>query len=137
MSLANLRANPTSQQRRSQRILLSVAILVSGTLPDNKAFSERTTVLVVNAHGALIKLGQQVAVGQKVMMRNISTGQEVSCTVVDIDPGSEGGREVAVAFPEANARFWRVSFPPAHWSPRSTEARHYNPTAAVPVVSKK
>jgi hypothetical protein len=137
MSLANLRANPSSQQRRSQRILLSVPILVSGKLADEKEFSERTTTLVVNAHGALIKLGQPVAVGQKVLMRNIATGQEISCTVVDINPGSEGSREVGVAFPEANARFWRVSFPPPDWSPRSTEARHYNPTAAVPVASKK
>jgi len=40
------------KQRRSQRLLLDVPLVVSGEADGKKAFREDTFTLVVNAHGA-------------------------------------------------------------------------------------
>lgn len=134
-----IRPSALANQRRSQRILLSVPIVVSGTHANNKTFSERTTTMVVNAHGALIQLRESVALTQKLKMKNVATGEEISCTVMDINPGNTIVPEVGVEFFKPCAQFWRVSFPPTDWTPRSSEAKHFdaNKAANHPVVVKK
>jgi len=126
-------------QRRSQRILLTVPIVISGISSNNAVFSERTSTLVVNAHGALIQLREQVTAGQKLRMRNAATNEEISCVVMDINPGNTALPEVGVEFSTPNPHFWRVSFPPADWTPRSPEAHRRPPTpatSALPVAKK-
>lgn len=139
MSTPHIRPGPYANQRRSQRVLLSVAVVVSGARANAAPFSERTSTLVVNAHGALIRLREPVIMGQKVRMKNLATNEEINCTVTDIISGNTAVPEVGVAFSEPSPRFWRVSFPPADWSPRGTEAKR--PAAAqepaIPAVEKK
>jgi len=128
-----------AQQRRSQRILLSVSLLVSGKQAGGAPFSERTHTLVVSAHGALIQLQERVVIGQKLRIKHLATNEEMNCTVVDVNPGNSSIPEVAVEFSEVCPRFWRVSFPPADWSSRSAEAKRMS-SGAVPanaVVVKK
>jgi hypothetical protein len=110
-------------QRRSQRILLTMPVVISGIGSKNAVFSERTSTIVVNAHGALIQLRENVAARQKLRMKHVATGEEIDCTVVDINPGNTAIPEVSVEFPEPCPHFWRVSFPPADWTPRAPEAR--------------
>jgi hypothetical protein len=133
MSTPNhLRPTAVANQRRSQRILLSVRLRVSGKHVDETSFTEHTT-LIVNAHGALIQLREAVKVGQPLSLNNVATGEEARCTVIDVNEGSNGVLEVGVEFSDACPRFWRVSFPPADWSARSPEAKRYassqNPAA--------
>lgn len=139
MSTPNIRPTPSSSQRRSQRILLSVPVVVSGTRSNNVSFSERTSTLIVNAHGALIQLREHVSIGQKLRMQHSSTHEEQVCTVMDINPGNTGIPEVGVAFAEAYPHFWRVSFPPAEWSLRNPEAKHHarEPEKSSPSLVKK
>lgn len=133
---SNLR--PPGQQRRSQRILLSVSILVSGQQANGSPFSERTKTQVVNAHGALIQLREPVLVGQQLRMENLATNEEVPFTVADISRGSGEIPEVGIAFTKPSPGFWRVSFPPEDWSPRSPEAKRVSSvTQAKPVLVKK
>jgi hypothetical protein len=70
VSTPNIRPNPCISQRRSQRILLSVPIIISGTRSNHAPFSERTSTLIVKAHGALIQLRERVLVGEKVRMKH-------------------------------------------------------------------
>jgi hypothetical protein len=56
----NIRHVSLAQQRRSQRVLLSVPLLVSGVHENRTTFSERATTTVVNAHGALLRLRERV-----------------------------------------------------------------------------
>jgi len=126
MTTPQIRPNPGTNQRRSQRILLAVAVHISGMRPNGSPFSERTSTLVVNAHGALIRLREPVLVGQELRIKNLATNEETCCHVMDVIPGNVPNREVGVEFSEPCARFWRVSFPPADWTPRNPEARHYN-----------
>jgi hypothetical protein len=135
MSTLNPRINPASQ-RRSQRILLSVQLEVSGERANGSAFSENTATLVVNAHGALIQLREPAVVGQSLLMKNIVTAESVSCVVRDVGTASAGVTEVGVEFAEPRPRFWRVTFPPPDWSPRSPEAKRFASPAAVAKADK-
>jgi hypothetical protein len=119
----NPRPVASVNQRRSQRILLAIPLLVTGIRSNGAAFSERTKTLVVNAHGGLLMLHERVLSGQVLSLTNLATSEEIVCKVVDINTGPNGGPEVGVEFAEPCPRFWRVSFPPADWTPRSPEAR--------------
>ncbi|MGB2635685.1 MAG: PilZ domain-containing protein [Candidatus Acidiferrum sp.] len=133
-------STPHVQQRRSQRILLSISILVSGQHANGSPFSERTKTHVVNAHGALIELREPVLAGQKVRIKHLATNEEVICTVADINPGTTDIPEVGIAFAKPSPSFWRVSFPPEDWTPRSPEAKRVSSitnNAAKPVMVKK
>ena len=138
MGTSDLRPPPTANQRRSQRILLSVPLRVSGERLNGAPFVEHTKTLIVSAHGALLQLQEPVREGQPLNLKNVTTGEEVVCEVVDLNPGGSGLAEIGVEFAQANPQFWRVSFPPADWSTRSPEARRpgSNPSA-VPRGGKK
>jgi hypothetical protein len=66
-----------------------------------------------------------VTVGQLVRMKNVAANEELSCTVIDVNRGSMLISEVGLEFTQPNPNFWRVSFPPADWSPRNPEAKRY------------
>lgn len=132
MSTPNIRPTQAANQRRSQRILLAVPLRVSGKRANGTAFVEHTKTLIVNAHGALLQLEEPVREGQALSVRNVITGEEASCKVVDLSPGANGVAEIGVEFAEPNPRFWRVSFPPTDWSARNPEAKRFasSPSAA-------
>ena len=122
VSSHHAKAGAFAAQRRSQRILLTVPLSVSG-ISNGVPFAERTEARVLNAHGALVVLHQPVALGQELRLRNLISNEEQSCTVVDINPGHDGEREVGVQFVEPEPHFWHVAFPPADWTPRDPEAK--------------
>src|SRR5260221_4474074 len=112
-------------ERRSQRVMLKVSVVVLAQGADNKRVSEETRTVTVNAHGAMILLGLKVSVGQLLTLRNSRTGEEASCRVVYLSPHQSEKREVGVDFmkPCPRPRFWRISFPPPDWTTRSPEAK--------------
>ena len=123
MNTLTIRPQPFAQQRRSQRILLSIPVVISGNRDDGSPFVERTKTLVVNAHGALIQLRERVFVNQILRIKNVATTEEVSCTVVDISHSSTEVPEIGVGFSKPAPSFWRVAFPPEDWTPRNPEAK--------------
>jgi hypothetical protein len=139
VTFSNLRPGVSPNQRRSQRIVLSLPIQISGERLNGAPFQEATRTLVVNAHGALIHLRERVISGQKLRIKNLATNEELSCEVADINPGKNDVPEIGVAFAEACPRFWRVSFPPTDWSPRNPEAKRRVPSAEAvkPTLLKK
>lgn len=139
--MSGLPSRPSSfvNQRRSQRVLLAVPLEVSGKQSNNVSFTERTTTIIVNSHGALLHLQAPVVCGQSLTLKHARTEEESRCTVVDIFSGQNGISEVAVEFPEPCPRFWRVTFPPVDWSPRSAEAKKFilGSPAIKPPLAKK
>jgi len=126
-------------QRRSQRVVLAVPLEVSGKRANNSSFMEETKTIVVNAYGALLSLRESVIGGQTLTLKNDATQEQISCTVVEIFSGQDGLPEVAIEFAAPCPRFWRVTFPPVDWSPRSPEAKKYvtePPVARAPLVKK-
>jgi hypothetical protein len=70
-------------------------------------------------------------------MKNMKTEETLLCKVVDVNPGANGIQEVGVEFLQPNPKFWRVSFPPADWSPRNPEAKRVTSAPSlVPRLSK-
>ncbi len=115
----------SGNQRRSQRILVSVSVRVTGKRPEGGTLDENTSTLIVNAHGALILLKEQVAIGQTVTVEHIASQQTIECMVRDVNPGPDGVPEVAVEFQKANQRFWHISFPPEDWSAHGPESKRF------------
>jgi hypothetical protein len=142
LTTPNSRVSPALNQRRSQRIIVAVPIRVSGKHPGAEKFSEETNTLIVNAHGALLALKEKVQEGQVLTINNLATSDEIQCAVIDVTVGSNGAPEIGVEFQKAAPNFWRVSFPPSDWSPRSPEAKGYvraasNPILVNPTLAKK
>jgi hypothetical protein len=131
MSTPIIRPMQLANQRRSQRILLSVPARISGERTNGTPFVERTKTMIVNAPGALLQLEEPVQEGQALNVRNVTTGQEMPCTVVDVSPGAHGVAEIGVEFAQLSPRFWRVSFPPTDWSTRSPDAKRFAPSPSV------
>ena len=101
-------------RRRSMRILLSVPISVSGKISAGN-FTEETRTLVVNAHGALISLAANVAVGETVTILHKASGQFRECRMIYIGSVQAGKSQVGVEFIQACPDFWQIDFPPDDW----------------------
>ena len=107
---------PDPSRRRSQRVLLTLAVTVrSDCGPKDTSFEEETHTLVVNLHGALVVLASKVAKGQKLRLTNRATHEEKLCQVASLAPGSAGKAQVGIEFLKPSPDFWRISFPPEDW----------------------
>lgn len=118
----NMPANPGSR-RRSQRVLMQVAVFVRGADSHGKTFEEQTETLAINAHGALILLEQRLTSGSKVRIQHKKTQEEQECHVVFLGPVRGGKAEIGLEFSSPRPTFWRVAFPPEDWTPKHPEAR--------------
>jgi hypothetical protein len=112
-------------QRRSQRILISASIRVSGMAPTGAVFEENTSTIVVNAHGALIFMKEKVWIGQALTMQHVASQEEIDCIVKGINPEPDGVPEISIEFQKPCPRFWHISFPPSDWTSRSPEAKGF------------
>lgn len=117
--------NPShpSPRRRSQRVLMQVAVRVRGTDAQGKPFEEEASTLAINAHGALVPLQTRLTSGSAVRMQHKGTQEEQECQVVFLGPVRSGKAEIGLEFAVACPTFWRVAFPPEDWSPKHPEAR--------------
>jgi hypothetical protein len=135
MSTTDLQPNSRmSHLRRSQRVCLSLPIVVLREGPGTNVASEETHTLIVNAHGALIQLALTVEIGQLLGIKNMQTMEELVCRVVHLGPDHPGKREVGIEFELASPRFWRIAFPPSDWTPRSPDAKA--PTKHIPAAAR-
>jgi hypothetical protein len=55
--------------RRSSRVNIRVPVTISGTLPDNRPFSEDTFILSVSKYGAKVQTRQPLALGMQVKVK--------------------------------------------------------------------
>jgi hypothetical protein len=104
-----------TNRRRSQRVVLQVAVLVKANTPDGKRVPVQGLTLVVNAHGGLLQSPLSLASHQKITLVNPQSGKEVGCRVVRAERASSELVTVAFEFDEPTAKFWPISFPPEDW----------------------
>jgi PilZ domain len=109
-------AEATSEKRRSERVKLTVPLVVMTETLEHVKVQEVTQTVVVNAHGGLFKLKMEVLVGQPLTLTNLQTNTEQRCRVVRVEqlPGNEFG--IAFEFDQPAPEFWPMSAPPADWS---------------------
>lgn len=100
------------RKRRSQRLEWSLPVVVYR--PPNKGaqFFESTHTLVISAHGALLTLATDVVPKQRLVVQNVSSGEQQECYVVYLKKLT-GPTEVAVEFVRPVPSFWHIAYPPA------------------------
>ena len=109
-------ATVTTNKRRSERVVLTVPVVVSVRTIDGRIKSAKAKTQVVNAHGGLLLSDVQVFTGQEFDLSNPKTGVTKRCRVVRAEESDSQGFSVAFQFEEPAANFWPVSFPPSDWA---------------------
>jgi len=110
------------EKRRSERVKLSVPVIVTTETVDHEQAQEVTRTITVNAHGGLFKLKMESLVGQPIILTNMKSNVEQRCRVVRVEhlPGPEFG--IAFEFDSPAPEFWPVDFRPADWNVVPSEA---------------
>jgi hypothetical protein len=123
MAQSPVTASNSGARRRSQRVLMQVALRLRGVDAQGQDFEEYTETLAINAHGALVLIGARVTSGAVVKLKNVKTEEEQECHVAFLGPVRGGKAEVGLEFTVPRPAFWRVAFPPEDWSPKHPDAR--------------
>ena len=114
-----------ANRRRSQRVLMTIPVRVSGQNGVGLPFEEETHTRAISAHGGLILLSTQVNRGQRLTLSNVQTKAALECVVAHIDSHQGGHPQVGVEFMLPNPIFWHVAFPPKDWTPRHPDAKSH------------
>jgi c-di-GMP-binding flagellar brake protein YcgR len=112
-----------ANRRRSQRVLMTIPVRVSGLNGAGLPFEEETHTRAISAHGGLILVSTQVNRGQRLTLSNVRTNASLECVVAHIDRHQSGHPQVGVEFMLPNPIFWHVAFPPKDWTPRHPDAK--------------
>src|SRR5467141_4097364 len=114
-----------ANRRRSQRVLMTIPVRVSGKTDTGLPFGEETHTRAISAHGALILMSTQVYRGQRLTLSNVQTRAALECVVAHIDRSQGEHPQAGVEFTLPNPMFWHVAFPPKDWTPRHPDAKSH------------
>jgi len=112
-----------ANRRRSQRVLMTMPVRISGQTGVGLHFEEETQTRAISAHGALIPVSTKVCRGQRLTLSNIQTKAALECVVAHIEKSQTSQTQVGVEFMLPNPMFWHVAFPPQDWTPRHPDAK--------------
>ena len=118
-----------ANRRRSQRVLMTLPVRVSGKSRAGSTFEEETHTRAISAHGAAILVSTQVYRGQRLTLSNVQTKAALECVVAHIDRHQSDHPQVGVEFILPNPIFWHVAFPPKDWTPRHPDAKSHVKTS--------
>ncbi|MGA8036052.1 MAG: hypothetical protein WA823_05100 [Candidatus Acidiferrales bacterium] len=105
----------SSKERRSSRIFTRIPVRASGKNADGRKFRENSQTIVINAHGALLYLNENIGMGNQLVLINPVTEEEQECRVVYLGEMSEKGTRVGIEFLSPSPHFWGVDFAPQDW----------------------
>jgi hypothetical protein len=115
----------TSKERRSSRIFTRIPVRASGKNTQGKKFRENSQTIVINAHGALLYLNEEIGMGNQLVLINPVTEEEQECRVVFLGELSDKGTRVGIEFLSPSPHFWGVDFAPQDWpAPSSSSPTH-------------
>jgi len=101
-------------QRRSDRVLITLPVSISGTDAAGTPFSEDATTVTVSQNGAAVAVKTPLVPGQEVVIRRprLRVPRVAECLVAG-KVGDQAGLQVfAVAFRKPAVGFWDIYFPP-------------------------
>jgi hypothetical protein len=110
-----VKVEPT--RMRTSRVHLAITVSVDGHSGPDTPFQETTQTVTINANGCLLELATPVVKEQPLLLTNIKTKQEISCTVVSLGNTANGKTQVGISFAHPSPRFWGLGFPPEDWDP--------------------
>jgi hypothetical protein len=103
--------------RRSSRLTIDIPVEVICKGSQNKMHTEETRTFVVSAHGCALCLKTSVVVGDRVVLVNKKSREEITCRIVMSRQSKSAGWDVGMEFQEAAPNFWHIAFPPDDWDP--------------------
>jgi len=104
-----------SAQRRSSRVFTRIPVRATGKSVQGRKFRENSQTIVINAHGGLLYLQEEIAMGADLVLINPVTEEEQECRVVYLGDTSEKGTRVGIEFLSPSPHFWGVDFTPQDW----------------------
>ena len=108
MSEAQVNQESSSKQRRSSRVFTRIPVRASGKSIHGRKFRENSQTIVINAHGGLLNVQEELALGADLVLINPVTEEEQECRVVYLGDTSEKGTRVGVEFLSPSPHFWGV-----------------------------
>ena len=108
MSLLHFRCK---ERRRTQRVTLTVPLVVSGQNEDGQKFTIRAHTNSVSQHGAQIESDHAVVVGQILLLINESSARKVEARVASVQHKRDGKTYVGLEFLSGEINFWNMTFP--------------------------
>lgn len=108
----------TSSTRRSSRVFTRIPVRAQGKNSQGRSFKQNSQTIVINAHGGLLYLQEEVAIGAELVLVNPATEEEQDCRVVYIGDTSEKGTRIGVEFLSPSPHFWGIEFAQQDWTSR-------------------
>jgi hypothetical protein len=96
--------------RRSQRVFHKMRLQALGRSHAGRKFKEICETLVVNAHGGLLYLKNEVDQGELLVLVNPVTQEEQECRIVFIGEPAQRGQRIGVEFLTPAPHFWGIDF---------------------------
>ena len=106
----------TDDRRRSQRVMMRVAVVVRYS-QDGKEVSQQAHTVAVNIHGAMICAAQNIPADTALDLEHKMTRERIAGRVTRQAQQSPEGFLIPVEFVSPSNNFWRISFPPSDWKP--------------------
>lgn len=104
-----------AERRRSERLLLDMALVVRGESTESQPFQEKTFTISVSAHGTLLVLATKVALGQTLLLSGAHSQDEVVGRVVRFGIPRGGLAQVGFDFAQPAPELWPLESPPDSW----------------------
>ena len=108
------------RERRSSRMFMRVRVSLAGKNQQGRRFRNTCETIVINAHGALLYLEQDLEMGSILVLTNPLTQDDQECRVVYLgDEDSDKGRRVGLEFLTPAPHFWGIEFTHPDWAAQS------------------
>jgi hypothetical protein len=103
-------------RRRSMRLPLRIAVVVSGTDASHQAFHENTETIDIGKFGAKVLIARKLKLGSLVTLRRANSDKTESFRVAHVGEPDPGTRKTPVGLEMAVIEdFWGQQFPPDSW----------------------
>ncbi len=109
----------TSSERRSSRVFTRIPVQAKGKNVLGQKFRSKSQTIVINAHGGLLYLNEELKLGADIILINPATEEEQECRIVYLGDTSEKGTRVGVEFLCPSPHFWGVEFAQQDWTSHS------------------
>jgi PilZ domain len=110
----------TGSTRRSSRVFTRIPVRAQGKNSQGRSFKRSSQTIVINAHGGLLYLQEEVAMGTELVLVNPATEEEQDCRVVYIGDTSDKGTRIGVEFLSPSPHFWGIEFAQQDWPSRGS-----------------
>jgi hypothetical protein len=104
------------ERRRSQRIMVQVAVLLGIETPNQERPATLGFTTWVNAHGGLLESPVRIRPGQRITLVIPQSRKEAGCRVLRVQRASEESFATVFEFDRQSPEFWPIASPPLDWA---------------------